>query len=94
MITLQSTIFFKKKAGGRTLEEPFVEASVLQWGQIKKAPTLSKIPPPFINNTDAHLLLFIFAPNDCTKFASTSVLLGSGWGDLILKIKTIEVLGF
>ena len=26
-----------------------------------------------INYTDAHLLLFTFAPNDCTIFASTSV---------------------
>ena len=57
----------------------FVDASVLQWGQIKTHNTifLSAIPPPklCIINADAHLLLFTFTPNDCTQCASTKALL-------------------
>ena len=65
------------KNGRRT----FVDASILQWGQNKTHNTiyLSVNSPPqlCITNADTHLLLFTFAPNDCTKYASTKVRLRS-----------------
>ena len=49
----------------KNIRRTFVDASVLQWGQIKHAYSIYLFvisPPFFINNTDAHLLLFTIAP--------------------------------
>ena len=79
-------IFYLEDAGrGKWIEQAeivkrtFVDASVLQLGQIKTHGLLSSVIPPSqfcINHTDAtHLLLFTFASKGSTKYVSTLVLL-------------------